>query len=71
MSKLFADWITWLRLVGISIEIDPGVRAFQNSTCLKLLLAETGQCTCDPKYNALLKLIAKASSQSSAHPAAV
>jgi hypothetical protein len=71
MSKLFADWITWMRLVGISIETDPGVQAFQNSTCLKLLLAETGQCTCDPKYNALLKLIAKASSQSSAHPAAV
>jgi hypothetical protein len=71
MSKLLADWISWLTLVGISIETDPGVQAFQNSTCLKLLLAETGKFNCDPKYNAFLKLIAKESSRASAHPAAV
>jgi len=68
MKKLFADWIAWLHLVGISIETDPGLLAFQNSTCLKLLLGEIGQFDCDPKYMALSHLIAKALGHTSAHP---
>ena len=70
MKKLFADWIAWLHLVGISIETDPGLLAFQNSTCLKLLLGEIGQFDCDPKYTALSHLIAKALGHTSAQPAA-
>ena len=70
MQALFADWTAWLRLVGISVESDPGLQAFQNSDCMKLLLGEIDKLDCDPKYMALLSLIAKALGQPAAHPAA-
>jgi hypothetical protein len=70
MKKLFADWIAWLHLVGISVETDPELLAFQHSTCLKLLLGEIGKFDCDRQYTAMSHLIAKALGQPAAQPAA-
>ena len=66
MAKLFADWTAWLRLVGISIDADPEVRALQSSVCFKLLFGAIDTLDCDPQYTALLKLIAGALGQSPA-----
>jgi hypothetical protein len=70
IRKLFADWIAWLRLVGISIEADAAVQAFQNSDCLKLLLGEIEGLDCDPRHLALLKLIGDVLGEPPANPAA-
>lgn len=57
MAKLFADWCTWLRLVGISFEEDPALQDLLQSECLKNVLAECEPLDCDPQAAALLQLI--------------
>jgi len=57
MKQLFADWCTWLRLVGISIEDDPEFRQLFQEPCLKEVLAECKGLECDPQAAALVQLI--------------
>jgi len=59
MAKLFSDWVTWLRLVGITIENDPGMAALKASDCWRLIVGELKSTDCDPKIRPLLKHIMK------------
>jgi hypothetical protein len=59
MARLFSDWCAWLRLVGVSIADDPGVRALADSDCLRRILAEMSSMDCDPQVAALIDIIAR------------
>jgi hypothetical protein len=55
MAKLFSDWMAWLKLVGISVESDPGIVALQASDCWQRIVGELRGTDCDPKVRALLQ----------------
>jgi hypothetical protein len=63
MAHLMADWCTWQRLVGVSIEEDPEFQELLKSPCLTLIadeLRKSATLECDPQVNALVQLFMKA-----------
>jgi hypothetical protein len=71
MTKLVADWCTWMRLIGIAPGDDPELINILRSSCLKDLLSDGVSLDCDPQVMTLVNLIANACRQGGIVPPAM
>jgi hypothetical protein len=60
MRKLIAEWIGWLRALGISLETDDELRAVARSPCFKLMLNACKGIDCDKDFTRLVRIVDRA-----------
>jgi hypothetical protein len=60
MRKLIAEWIAWLRSLGIALETDAELRAIAHSHCFKLMLDACAGIDCDEDFAGLVRIVDRA-----------